>query len=69
MCDYSDPYVVVSTTIKVPNTAAEEAAANNRKNTIIKDWTPFTNWISEINNTKIDNAKDINIVMSTYNLI
>ena len=69
MCDYSDPYIVVSTTITVPNTAAEEAAANNRKNTIIKDWPPFTNWISEINNTKIDNAKDINIVMSTYNLI
>ena len=30
---------------------------------------PFTNCISEINNTQIDNAKDIDIVMSMYNLI
>ena len=30
---------------------------------------PFTNSISEINNTQIDNAKDIDIVMPMYNLI
>ena len=30
---------------------------------------PFTNCISEINNTQIDNAKDIDIVMPMYNLI
>ena len=29
----------------------------------------FTNCISEINNTQIDNAKDIDIVMPMYNLI
>ena len=29
----------------------------------------FTNYISEVNNTQIDNAKDIDIVMSMYNLI
>ena len=29
----------------------------------IKNYVPFTNCISEINNTQIDNAKDIDIVM------
>ena len=29
----------------------------------------ITNCISEINNTQVDNAKDINIVMPMYNLI
>ena len=36
---------------------------NNRKNIINKSWVPFTNCISEINNTQIDNAKDTDIVM------
>ena len=39
------------------------AAANNRENMIIKNCAPFTKCISEINNTQIDNAKDIDIVM------
>ena len=34
-----------------------------------KNCTPFTNCISEINNTQVDNAKDIDIVMIVYNLI
>ena len=67
--DYSDAYILVSATITVPNTAATGANQNNRKNIIIKNCAPFTNCISEINNTQIDNAKDIDIVMSMYNLI
>ena len=59
LCDYSDGYILVSGTITVPNTAAAGAVANNRKNIIIKNCAPFTNCISEINNTQIDNAKDI----------
>ena len=57
----------MSATITVSNTAA--AAANNRKNIIIKSCAPFTNCISEINKTQIDNVKDIDIVMSMYNSI
>ena len=67
LCDYSDAYKLVSATVTVPNTAAAEAATNNRKNMIIKNCTPFTNCISEINNTQIDNAKDNNILMSIHN--
>ena len=29
----------------------------------------FTDYISEINNTEIDNAKDIDVVMTMYSLI
>ena len=44
-------------------------ANNTNKKVIFKNCAPFTNCISEINNTQIDNAKDIDIVMPMYNLI
>ena len=70
LCDYSDAYILVKGTISVNNTAAAGAAANNtNKKVIFKNCAPFTNCISEINNTQIDNAKDIDIVMPMYNLI
>ena len=70
LCDYSDAYIPVKGTITVNNTAAQGAAANNTyKKVIFKNCAPFTNCISEINNTQIDNAKDIDIVMPMYNLI
>ena len=69
LCDYSDAYILVKGIISVNNTAADSAAANNiNKKVIFKNCTPFTNCISEINNTQIDNAKDIDIVMLMYNL-
>ena len=49
-------------------TAAAGAAANNRKN-ITKNHALFTNCIRKLNNTQIDNAKDIDIVMPMHNLI
>ena len=69
LCDYSDAYILASEIITVPTIGAAEAAANNRKNIIIKNCAPFTNSISEISNTQIDNAKDIDMVMPMYNLI
>ena len=36
---------------------------------IFRNCAPFTNCISEINNTQIDNAEYIDIVMPMYNLI
>ena len=70
LCDYNDAYILVKGTITINNTAAQGAAANNsNKKVIFKNCAPFTNCISEINNTQIDNAKDIDIVMPMYNLI
>ena len=70
LCDYSDAYILAKGIITVNNTAGAGAAANNtNKKVIFKNCAPFTNCISEINNTQIDNAEYIDIVMSMYNLI
>ena len=70
VCDYSDAYILIKGTETVPNTAATDANANNvNKKVIFKNCAPFINFISEINNTQVDNAKDIDIVMPMYNLI
>ena len=69
-CDYGDAYILVKGTISVNNIAAAGAAANkNDRKVIFKNCAPFTNCISEINNTQIDNSKNIDIVMPMYNLI
>ena len=70
LCDYSDAYILIKGTITIDNTSAAGAAAQStNKKVISKNCTPFTNCISEINNTEVDNDKDIDIVMPVYNLI
>ena len=70
LCDYSDAYILVKGNITVNNTAADGAAANNtNKKVIFKNCAPFTDCISKINNTQVDNGKDIAIVMPINNLI
>ena len=66
---YSDAYILVKGTIIVTNTGAEAAPNNRAKKVIFKNCTPFINWISEINNSEIDHAKDIDVVMPVCNLI
>ena len=39
------------------------------RNLILKNNAPFVKCISKINNVLINNPKDLNIVMSMYNLI
>ena len=68
-CDYSDAYILVKGTISVNDTAVGAAVNDTNKKVIFKNCAPFTNCISEINNTQIDNAKDIDIVMPRYKLI
>ena len=70
LCDYSDKYILVKGTITVNNITAADADANNtNKKIIFKNCAPFNNCISEINNTQVDIAKDIDIVMPMYSLI
>ena len=70
LCDYSYAYILVKENITVNNTAGAGAAANNtNKKVIFKNCAPFTNCISKINNTQIDNAEYTDIVMPMYNLI
>ena len=70
LCDCSDSYILVKGNISVKNNSGAGTAANNtNKKVIFKNWVPFTNCISKINNTQIDNAEYIDIVMPMYNLI
>ena len=70
LCDYSDAYIFVKGLITVPNTAAADAVVNKtNKKVIFKNYTPFTDCITEINNTHIDDAQKTDIVMPIYNLI
>ena len=63
LCDYADAYILVKWTITI--TGAGDAIIG----VIFKTFAPFIKCISEINNTDIDNAQDIDIVMSMHNLI
>ena len=70
LCDYGNAYILIKGNITVNNTAVEGAAATNtNKILLFKNCAPFTNCITNINNTEIDNAKYIDIVMAMYNLI
>ena len=69
LCDYSNVYILVKGTIIVTNTGTQAAPNIINKNLIFKNCTPFTDGISETNNTEIDHAKNIDVVMPMYNLI
>ena len=60
----------VKGTITFPNTAAAGVAVNDtNKKVIFKNCTPFTDFITETNNTQVDGAQKIDVVMPKYNLI
>ena len=72
LCDYSDAYILVKGRITIAGAGVDTAARQTderNKGVAFKSCAPFTNCMSEINNTQIDNAKDIDIVMPMYNLI
>ena len=70
LCDYSGAYILVKGNITVNNTGDAGAVANNtNKKVMFKNCAPFTNCISKINNTQLDNTDYIDIVMPMYNLI
>ena len=70
LCDYSDVYILVNWTITVTNIVVADVDANNtNKKVTFKNCAPFTDCINEINNTQVDNVKDLDIMMSMYNVI
>ena len=72
LCDYADAYILVNGTITITgardDTAARQADERD-KGVTFKNCAPFTKCISRINNTDIDTAQDVDIVMSLYNLV
>ena len=72
LCDYADAYILVKGTITITGAGNNDATkqANERgKGVTFKNCARFTKCISRINNTNIDNAQYIDIVMPMYNLI
>ena len=68
LCDYSDAYILVKGTVTV--TKETTAAPNNaNKKAIFKNCEPFTSCISRINNTQVDDAQYLYVVMPMYNLV
>ena len=61
LCDYSDVYLVFKWTIAFKNTDVN-------KRVIFNKCAPFTSCISRTNNTQIDDAQYIDVVMPMYSL-
>ena len=73
LCDYSDAYILVKGTITVTAPGAKNGANNIRdkrdKPLILKSNAPFVSCITRINGELIEDADDLDIVMSMYNLL
>ena len=71
--DYSDAYILVKGTITVTAPGANNGANNirNKRNRplILKNNAPFVSCITRINGELIEDADDLDIVMSMYNLL
>ena len=65
LCDYSDGSIVV----KVKITVTDQDNDAYEKELTLTNVAPFSSCILKINNTLIDNAEDLNIVMPMYNLL
>ena len=67
LCDFSDADIVVKVTLT--KTANRDFIDVRNRFLALKNNAPFTNCTSKINNVLIDNAEDLDVVMSMYNLI
>ena len=66
LCDFSDAYIVVKGNITLEG---DNDANKRNENLTSENKTPFINCISTINGIKTDNAEDLDVVMSMYNLL
>ena len=73
LCDYSDAYMLVKGTIAVTAPGVHNGANNIRdkrnRPLILKNNAPFVSCITRINGKLIEDADDLDIVMSMYNLL
>ena len=72
LCDHSDAYILVKVKLTITGAGADAEAkqANERnKGVVFKNFAPLIGCISEMNNTQVDNARYLNVVMPMYNLI
>ena len=62
LCDYSDAYILVTGDITATGGGADTKV-------VFKNFTPFTNCITSINDEHVDGADNLDIIMPMYNLI
>ena len=70
--DYADAYTLVKGTITITGAGNNDIARQVDeidKGVTFKNCAPFIKCINRVNNTEIDNARDIDIVMPMYNVI
>ena len=69
LCDYIDAYILVKGTVTVANSVALGQPNNGAiKKVIFKNCAAFTSCVSSINNTQVDDAQYIDVVMPMYNV-
>ena len=61
LCDYNDAYILVTGDITI--------IGDNGHGVAFKNCAPFTKCITNIDGTTIDDAEDLDLVMSMYSLI
>ena len=66
LCDYADAYILLNGTITV---AGNQPRESQNRPLILKDNAPFVSCITRINNELIEDAHDLDIVISMYNLL
>ena len=73
LCDYSDAYILVKGTITVTapgvNNNADNIRDKRNRPLILKNNARFVSCITRINGKLIEDADDLDIVMSMYNLL
>ena len=73
LCDYSDAYILVKGTITVTAPGVNNNTNNIRdkrnRPVILKNIAPFVSCITRINGELIEDADDLDIVMSMYSLL
>ena len=60
-CDYNDAYILLKGVITIIGHCVTQVA--------FKTWEPFSKRITKIDGTKIDDAKELDLVMLMYNLL
>ena len=69
LCDYSDAYILVKGTITVTAPGVNNIRDKRNRTLILKNNAPFVSCITRINGELIEDADDLDIVMSMYNLL
>ena len=80
LCDYSDAYILVNSTMTVtadaypanppnPNANANNIRDKRNRPVILKNNALFISCITKINNELIEDAEDLDVVMPMYNLL